>query len=170
MWNFSTSNIAIRIGTFLWRFAVGALLDSLWRAFSIRQAITDICQQWLWQKRDHRWTAKPVIGPDWSPWSTHLRWKDSSTWWNNLCKQDHALNENKYTRKINITKGIANFMPNNDFLKNTTRKNKKSKHINHYKSQESNLWHLAPQFDALPLYHRDNCTFWLKSSYLTVST
>jgi hypothetical protein len=66
-----------------WNFPVevgsrGFAGQSLWRAFSRlgvtgatrRKAITDICRQgeaasqWLWQKREQRWAAKPVPGQD----------------------------------------------------------------------------------------------------------
>ena len=67
-----TWNLPVEVGS------RGFAGQSLWRAFSIlgitgmarRKAITDICQQaeaasqWLWQKREQRWTANPVLGQD----------------------------------------------------------------------------------------------------------
>jgi len=67
-----TWNLPVEVGS------RGFAGQSLWRAFSIlgitgmarRKAITDICRQaeaaskWLWQKREQRWTANPVLGQD----------------------------------------------------------------------------------------------------------
>jgi len=65
----------------------------------------------------------------------------------------------KHTKRINIKKGITKNCENTMFLTKRLNHNNnkhKIKHKHACQSRESNLGHLAPKADALPLDHRVN--------------